>query len=106
MNSFGEFQVVMEVSGLKKVQNVEYVMQESGSKRKLDLTAPWDSVLLPCRKVDMSMAFREVAGIYAIVSRTENETQDSNKGSEIQWHADISTFPANHSCTALTASCC
>jgi hypothetical protein len=72
--------------GLKKVQNVEYAIQESRSKRRLDLTAPWDSIFLPGRKVDMSMVFRRplISMSSCPGCQTENEIEDSNEGSEIQ----------------------
>lgn len=71
---------------LKKVQNVEYTIQESSSKRNLDLTAPWDSIFLPGRKVNMSMVFRRplMSMSSCPECRTENEIEDGNEGSEIQ----------------------
>jgi hypothetical protein len=112
ISSFDAFQAVMEVRfrhvpGLKKVQNVEYAIQESSSKRKLDLTAPWDSIFLPGRKVNMSTVFRRPQTSMSSCPgcQTENKIEDSNKGSEIQWYVNISIFSASYSLTVLTVSC-
>jgi hypothetical protein len=92
INSFEAFQAVMEVRfrhvpGLKKVQNIQYAIHESRSKRKIDLTAPWESVFLPGRKVNMSMVFRrpQTSMSSCPACLTENEIDNSNEGSEIQW---------------------
>jgi hypothetical protein len=63
INSLEAFQAVMEVRfrhvpGLRKVQENQYIIKESNSKRKLNLRAPWESVFLPGRKVVMSMIFQ------------------------------------------------
>ena len=110
INSFDAFQAVMEVRfrhvpGLKKVQNVEYTIQESSSKRKLDLTAPWDSIFLPGRKVNMSMVFRRPLMSMSSCPgcRTENEIEDGNEESEIQWYVNRSVFFI-HSQSQLSAT--
>lgn len=91
INSFEAFQAVMEVRfryvpGLKKVRNIEYAIHESSSKRKLDLTAPWDSIFLPGRKVNMSMVFRRPQTSMSSCPgcQAENDIDGSNEGSEIQ----------------------
>lgn len=75
------------VPGLKKVQNNEYALQESSSKRKLNLRLPWDSVFLPGRKVVMSMVFQrpEMSMSSCPGCGTENEMETSKADSEIQW---------------------
>ena len=95
------------VPGLKKVQNFEYAIHESSSKRKLDLTAPWDSIFLPGRKVNMSMVFRRPHTSISSCPgcQTENEMDSSDKGSEIQWYANIPMFFASYSLTIITVSC-
>ena len=97
ISSFDAFQAVMEVRfyhvpGLKKVHNIEYTIQDSSSKRKLDLTASWDFIFLPGRTMTMSMVFRRP---YVSLSscpgcQTENEIVGSNIGSEIQWYGTLS----------------
>ncbi|KAI9865708.1 MAG: hypothetical protein M1813_002166 [Trichoglossum hirsutum] len=62
INSSEAFLAVLKVrfkhAGLRKIEKREFALQERGSKRRLDLSAPWDSVFLPGQKVDMSMVFR------------------------------------------------
>lgn len=62
INSFIAFQAVLEarfgnMPGLKKVQSLEYAMQDTISKEGLDLSKPWTSIFLPGRKIVMSMVF-------------------------------------------------
>lgn len=92
INSFEAFQAVMEVRfrhvpGLKKVRNNEYALQESNSKRKLDLSLPWDSVFLPGRKVVMSMVFQrpQMPMSSCPGCGTESETELNKADSEVQW---------------------
>jgi hypothetical protein len=92
INSFDAFQAVMEVRfrhvpGLRKVQNGEYAVHESKSKRRIDLSGPWHSVFLPGRKVNMSMVFQRPHTSMSSCPgcQTENESENSNTGSEIQW---------------------
>jgi hypothetical protein len=108
INSFEAFQAVMEVRfrhvpGLKKVQNIQYAIHESTSKRKIDLTAPWESVFLPGRKVNMSMVFRrpQTSMSSCPACLTENEIEDSKEGSEIQWYVII--FPISRCATMILA---
>lgn len=65
INSFAAFQAVLEVRfsevpGLKKVKGLEYAMEETASKKSLDITKPWESIFRPGRKVIMSMLFEQV----------------------------------------------
>jgi hypothetical protein len=88
INSFEAFQAVMEVRfrhvpGLKKFQRRQYLLQEPGSKRKLDLQAPWESVFLPGRRVVMGMVFQ-----------TPQISTSSCPGCQIQ-NAALSKFPQN-----------
>ncbi|KAH0561932.1 hypothetical protein GP486_003359 [Trichoglossum hirsutum] len=59
INSPEAFLAVLKVrfkyAGLRKIEKREFELRETGSKRRLDLSAPWDSVFLPGQKVDMSM---------------------------------------------------
>jgi hypothetical protein len=92
INSFEAFQAIMEVRfrhvpGLKKVQNSEYLLHEFNSKRELNLRAPWESVFLPGRKVNMSMVFqRPQASLSSCPGcQTENETEREATDKEIKW---------------------
>jgi hypothetical protein len=92
INSFEAFRAVMEarfrhVPGLRKVQKDEYVIQESNSRRRLDLRAPWDSVFLPGRRVHMSMIFQAAQKPMSTCPgcQAENTVEIDAEGSEIQW---------------------
>lgn len=65
INSFAAFQGFLElrfkqVPGLKKVKCMEYVIQDTASKKTLDLSKPWESIFRPGRRVIMSMLFQQV----------------------------------------------
>lgn len=65
INSFAAFQAVLEVRfsevpGLKKVKSLEYAIQDTASKKSLDISKPWESIFRPGRKVIMSMLFEQV----------------------------------------------
>jgi hypothetical protein len=92
INSFEAFQAVMEVRfrhvpGLKKFQRRQYLLQEPGSKRKLDLQAPWESVFLPRRRVVMSMVFQspQISTSSCPGCQTENADPQNGFQSEVQW---------------------
>jgi hypothetical protein len=92
INSLEAFEAVMEVRfrhvpGLKKIQRSEYLLQEPGGKRKLNLQAPWESVFLPGRKVFMSMVFQtpQTSTSSCPGCQTENEVPTNESQSEVQW---------------------
>lgn len=64
INSFPAFQAVLEarfrdVPGLKKVKNLEYTVHDVASRRKIDLTKPWESTFRPGRRMNMSVIFQQ-----------------------------------------------
>ena len=75
------------VPGLKKVENMEYTVQESISKRKLDLYGHWEYVFLPGRRVNMSMVFRKPQASMSSCPgcQTENEVEGDGADQEVQW---------------------
>ena len=86
------FQAVMKVRfrhvpGLKKVENMEYTIQESTSRKKLDLYGRWETVFLPGRRVNMSMVFHQSQTSMSSCPgcQTENEVGSGGMDSEIQW---------------------
>jgi hypothetical protein len=46
-------------TGLEKIERREFEIQDSSRKRPINLLKPWDSVIMPGQKIDMSMIFRE-----------------------------------------------
>jgi len=94
------------VLGLRKVHNIEYTTQESNSKKELDLPALWDSVLLPGEKLNIRTVFRRLQTPMSscLECQTENDIEDSNKESEIQWYAKIFMFFVSYLFMALTVT--
>ena len=45
-------------SGAEKIERGEFVIQETHTKRQIDLTQDWELCFLPGQRVDMSMVFR------------------------------------------------
>lgn len=48
-------------SGPQKIARGEFIIQESQTKRRIDLSRDWDSCFLPGQRVEMSMAFQRPA---------------------------------------------
>ena len=44
-------------SGLRKIENGEFIIHDAGNGRRIDLDAHWDTCFLPGQKVDMRMTF-------------------------------------------------
>lgn len=70
VNSLDCFMAVMKVrfaqagvkeSGIAKLENQEFSLQDSHRKRFVDLRKPWDAVFRPGQQVDMSMVFHRFA---------------------------------------------
>ena len=70
IDSFESFMAVMVVrfkqagvkpSGVAKLQNHEFSIQDTRRKRFIDVTQPWPTVFQPGQKVDMSMVFHRFA---------------------------------------------
>lgn len=92
INSYNAFQAVLEarfenMPGLKKVRNFEYAVQDTRSKRMLDLTGHWENVIRPGRKVVMSMVFLLPQATTSSCPGCSTETHNLsvNEGSDIQW---------------------
>lgn len=63
INSKEAFLAVLKVRfknlGLRKVEKGEFALQETKSRRDLDLSVPWEVCFFPGQIVDMSMVFRQ-----------------------------------------------
>lgn len=93
INSYNAFQAVLEarfenMPGLRKVRKLEYAMQDSQSKRILDMSRPWESVIRPGRKFLMSMVFQIPKAVISScpVCSTETSSRLVKEGSDIQWY--------------------
>lgn len=92
INSFAAFQAVLEirfsqVPGLKKVKGLEYTMEDTASRRSLDLSKPWESLFRPGRKVIMSMLFEQVETTMSSCPGCFRETAQKGgcKNTHTQW---------------------
>lgn len=93
INSRNAFQAVLEarfenMPGLRKVRNLEYAVQDTQSKRILDLSRPWENIIRPGRKFVMSMVFELPKAVISSCPgcSTENFNRLQNKGSDFQWY--------------------
>lgn len=48
----------MVPSGLRKIDSGDFVIQDTATKREIDLSRNWDTCFLPGQKIEMSMIFR------------------------------------------------
>ena len=64
INSYEAFLAVLKVRfkhvGLKMVENGEFALQATKTKRDVDLNRPWDVCLCPGQAYDMSMLFEDL----------------------------------------------
>ena len=95
ISSWEAFDSVLElrfrnIHGYKMVQNKEYVIQESSTRREIDRSFPWEASFLPGQRVVMSMLFTETTS-----STTCPKCQHSSEEpqtSDIQWSANPSDY--------------
>lgn len=103
IDSFESFMAVMVVrfkqagvkpSGVAKLQNHEFSIQDTRRKRFIDITKPWPTVFQPGQKVDMSMVFHRFAcppsTCPACLGRNEGGSE------EVYW-----LVPDSHSCSCV-----
>lgn len=94
INSFTAFQWLLEfrfekMPGLRKVKKLEYTMRDTASKRTVDLSRPWESVVRPGRKVLMSMVFQRPKASTSSCPGCLAESPDGpgSGESDIKWYA-------------------
>lgn len=92
VNSFDAFQAVLEIRfrdlpGLRKVQKLEYELQDSVSRRQVNLDNPWESIFLPGRNVAMSIVFRKPQAQTSSCPgcHSRNELYGAKARSETRW---------------------
>lgn len=95
IGSFAAFQAVLkdrfkQVPGLRKVEGLEYAMQDTASKKAFDLSKPWESIFRPGRKVVMSMLFQQVESTVTSCPGCFEDVRDDQDGeqmedTQIQW---------------------
>lgn len=100
VNSLAAFQAGLEarfqdVPGLKKVKSMEYALQDVATKRKIDLTRSWESILRPGRRVNMSMVFPQTQAQSSSCPGclAENTVVGGGMTDEIQWSVPCCSQP-------------
>jgi hypothetical protein len=92
INSYAAFQALLQarfenMPGLGKVKGLEYSMQDTHSKRILDLSRPWESNMRPGRKFAMSMVSQLTKAVRSSCPACSRETSNPNEeGSDVQWY--------------------
>lgn len=90
INSYAAFQALLQarfenMPGLGKVKGLEYSMQDTHSKRILDLSRPWESNMRPGRKFAMSMVSQLTKAVRSSCPACSRETSNPNEeGSDVQ----------------------
>ena len=93
INSLETFTAVLKIrfrqagvkqAGLSKLENQEFIIQETRRKKVLELSRPWPCVFQPGQEVDMSMVFHR----FACPSSTCPGCSNINEGDEeqTQWY--------------------
>lgn len=72
------------MQGYRMVQNKEYVIQESSTRREIDRSLPWQASFLPGQKVVMSMIFNDTIHSTSSCPRCQTSSEEP-QSSEIQW---------------------
>jgi hypothetical protein len=72
--------------GAKKIERGEFAIQDSLTKRDVDLTLPWESCFYPGQKVDMSMVFDTVKGLVTQCPKCQEDNGDNgDEIRDIEW---------------------
>lgn len=89
INSWDAFDSVLEsrfrnMQGHLMVQNKEYVIEESATRRDIDRSRPWEASFLPGQKCVMSMLFNEPVNSTSSCPRCQLPS-DRSQDSDVQW---------------------
>lgn len=78
-------------SEARKIKRGEFAIQDSGTKRDVDLSLPWESCFCPGQRVDMSMVFSSIEaferGCRGCPRPRCNEDNDDDftDGQDVEW---------------------
>ena len=91
--SWEAFDAVLElrfrnVQGYTMVQNKEYVIQESSTRREISRSFPWEASFLPGQKVVMSMVFKDDSVSATSCPRCHISSGEP-QSSDTQWSAKL-----------------
>jgi hypothetical protein len=72
-------------NGAKKIDSGEFAIQDSATKRDIDLKADWDLCFFPGQRVDMSMIIRRDHALQTSSCPKCAHVSDGSMGSDIDW---------------------
>jgi len=90
INSWEAFLAVLKVRfkerGLRKVENMEFVLQRAGSRRDIKMVESWETAFCPGQEVNMSIIFHQTG--YAASSLCPSCRYEcfGDTGSEMKWY--------------------
>jgi hypothetical protein len=91
INSWEAFLAVLKVRfkerGLRKVENMEFALQQAGSHRDIKVAESWEATFCPGQEINMSIVFHQTG--YATSSLCPSCRYEcfGDTGSEIKWYA-------------------
>ena len=71
-------------AGLQKIERGQFALENSQTKRLIDLRQPWSTCMMPGSKVDMSMIFSQTGVSRSACPSCHHENKDSNTG-DVEW---------------------
>ena len=81
-----------DLQGYKMVQEKEYVIQESATRREIGRSSPWEASFLPGQRVIMSMLFNDSTSSTSSCPSCQTSTNEP-QNCEIHWSVTSSSFP-------------
>lgn len=75
-------------AGLRKIEKGQFALEETRSKRQIDLRRPWQTCLLPGQKIDMSMIFSRVESARFTCPGCQHEA-GSKTTQDVEWYAAV-----------------
>ena len=71
-------------AGLQKIVRGQFALENSRTKRSIDLQKPWSTCMLPGSKVDMSMIFSQVNVLQSVCPSCHYQNADSHTR-DLEW---------------------
>ncbi len=73
-------------AGLRKIEKGQFALEETRSKRRIDLRRPWHTCFLPGQKIDMSMIFSRLESAKVTCPGCQHEAT-SQTTEDVEWYA-------------------
>jgi hypothetical protein len=74
-------------SGARKIKRGEFAIQDSATKKDIDLSLPWESCFCPGQRVDMSMVFNSIEAFERGCPKCNEDNDDvfTEEGQDVEW---------------------